>query len=72
MLKFAYLITEDGRRVSLGRITFWLLLCFMIYFWFIEGEVPESLFSTWWLILLYNFGKKAKPVLEKMIKRKQV
>ena len=69
-MDFKRLISEDGKHVSLGRVSFWILFVFMLWFWIEEMEVPESLFNTWWIILVYNFGKKITPILNKTVEKK--
>jgi len=64
-MNFKRLISEDCVHVSLGRTSFWILFCLLLWFWIQGKEVPESLFNTWWLVLLYNFGKKVTPFLNK-------
>lgn len=58
-MNFKRLISEDCEHVSLGRTTFWLLFFASIYYWlYLKQEVPDTLFNSWWIVLIYNFGKK--------------
>ena len=56
-------VTVSGKQelqsfVSIGRVSFWIILIFMSYYWYTEKTVPATLFDSWWIILLYNFSKK--------------
>jgi len=55
--------SEDKRGklqsyVSLGRVSFWIFLIIMCYFWCKDKAVPDTLYNSWIAVLLYNFSKK--------------
>ena len=53
---------NDGKLesfVSIGRVSFWIFLTFMGYFWMTDKVVPETLYHSWVSILIYNLAKKA-------------
>lgn len=50
--------------VSIGRVTFWLLMCFMCYFWIQGIPIPASLIETFNIIILYNFLKKPLDMID--------
>jgi len=60
---------ENGNQIiqkyiSLGRLCFWLTFIFMTIFWFwMEKDVPKSLYDVFYLMVLYNFFKKPLSVL---------
>lgn len=68
------LITEDGKAISLGRVSFWLLLLACIYFWFFEKIVdfPPTLFQAFCAVMLYNFGKKGVDLFNTFLETKKV
>jgi len=50
------LITQ--KYVSLGRFSFWITFSLMSWMWFHDSTVPDSLFNTFMVMVLYNFFKK--------------
>jgi len=53
------LISENGVDISLGRTTFWILFVISLYYWiYLKQDTPDTLFNSWWIVLIYNFGKK--------------
>jgi len=44
--------------VSIGRVSFWILLSILTWFWLTERVVPDTLYSSWIAVLLYNLSKK--------------
>lgn len=65
------LISEDGRRVSIGRLTFWVLLSVCLYFWlWLKTDAPYTLHESWIWLLFYNLGKKVLPVIDRWGERK--
>jgi hypothetical protein len=53
------LISEEKETMSLGRVTFWIVLLYMSWFWFSsEYEIPSTLITTFEWVMGYNFGKK--------------
>lgn len=55
-----YLVSEDGKSFSLGRLSFWIALGISIYFWFFRPvlEFPPSLMEFLFASLAYNLVKK--------------
>lgn len=66
-MSFKYLITEDGERVSIGRVTFIIILATMLFFWITGKTVVDTLFYTWVLLLVYNLSKKGIRSLDKFL-----
>lgn len=66
MMNINGLISENGSSVSLGRLTFWLLLIVCLWFWLRGAETPNSLYDAWALILLYNLGKKGVTAFDRL------
>jgi len=64
------LISEDGKQISIGRLTFWLLLFVCLWFWFHRAETPQTLFDAWTAMVLYNLGKKGIFAFDRMSERK--
>lgn len=61
------LISEDeGNKISLGRLSFWLIFALCWYFWlFLPVTVfPDSLFYTLAFLMAYNVSKKSLRVLD--------
>lgn len=71
-MRFHYLISEDGKGVSTGRIIMWILLGYSTYFWFFKSipEFPATLYNCFTSILLYNFGKKGIEVINTFVQEK--
>jgi hypothetical protein len=44
--------------VSIGRVSFWILLAYMSYFWLTLQVVPDTLYMSWIAVLIYNLSKK--------------
>lgn len=70
-MQFRNLISEnsldDGTPViSLGRVSFWLILSFCSYFWFcVEvAAFPPTLFYTLGFLMIYNVSKKSLKSLD--------
>lgn len=69
-------IMEDGgvdkSKVSLGRVAFWITFILCIYMWVANKPVPETLFESFWMLLVYNTVSKVTPsfsaVIDKIIK----
>ena len=65
------MISEDGKQVSIGRLTFWLLLFVCLYFWlYLHADAPDTLHESWIWIMFYNLGKKILPVIDRWGERK--
>lgn len=60
--RLAPLICEaQSRRVSAGRVAFWIAFAICAHFWVGRGtDVPPYLFGTLGALLAYNFGKKTQ------------
>jgi hypothetical protein len=53
------LVSEDGKDVSIGRCSFWIVLGLMIWFWlFSVSAIPPTLITAFEWVMSYNFGKK--------------
>jgi hypothetical protein len=65
-MTFKNLISESGDRASLGRLTFWLLLCVCLWYWCRGQETPNTLFDGWAALLLYNLGKKGVGAFDRL------
>ena len=50
-------ILEDG-SLSMGRVMGWLTFGLLYFMWIAERPVPETLMSTFFALIGYNFGKK--------------
>lgn len=50
-------IFEDN-SLSLGRIMAWVMFGILIYMWLAGVAVPETLITTFFVLISYNFGKK--------------
>lgn len=72
-LIYRYLICEYDHKLSLGRVTFWILLCMNTYYWmYLQKDVPDTLFNSWWIILIYNLSKKGLRVFGEIFNKGQV
>lgn len=72
-MKFKRLVSEDGVNVSNGRLAFWILLIINIYFWlYLKRDVPSTLFNSWWIVLIYNFGKKGIGAVNAAFEKKRL
>jgi len=65
-MNFKRLVSEDGKNMSLGRVSFWLMLPLMFAYWcyfypFSGKDAPESLLMSFVTVLGYNLGKKFTP-----------
>ncbi|MGE4267191.1 MAG: hypothetical protein AB7F25_07130 [Deferribacterales bacterium] len=69
-MTFKNLISENGAQISIGRLTFWLLLCVCLWFWLRGADTPNTLFEAWAAMVLYNLGKKGVWAFDKMSERK--
>lgn len=58
---FGNLILGYRREISLGRLSFWLILGLTVYFWLERppADFPPSLDNALGLVLAYNLGGKA-------------
>ena len=52
------IIVEKG-SLSLGRVSYWIVLCVASYMWIASIMVPESLLIVLMALLSYNLGKKS-------------
>lgn len=58
-LSFIALISEDGKKLSVGRISFWICFIISIYYWWVLLiDIPSTLMQTLTTLLLYNVFKK--------------
>lgn len=70
MMNLKRLISENGKDISLGRTTFWVMFVVSLWYWVVlRQDTPNTLFNSWWIVLLYNFGKKGINVLSKKVGR---
>ena len=70
MMNLKRLISENGKDISLGRTTFWVMFVVSLWYWVaLRQDTPNTLFNSWWIVLLYNFGKKGINVLSKKVGR---
>ena len=74
-LKFSSLISEETREdgsiiVSLGRVSFWIILSFCTFFWFglPITSFPPNLFHTLVFLMIYNISKKSVKALDIALK----
>lgn len=66
------LISEDNKNISLGRVSFWILMGFSAYFWFCQpaANFPPTLYNILVAVILYNFGKKGLELVAPFIESK--
>lgn len=66
------LISEDGKKLSIGRVSFWVVFILCIYFWLLKDKeaFPPTLFDTFVFVLGYNVAKKPINVFSKYIDTK--
>lgn len=66
------LISEDNQKLSIGRVSFWIVFMICIYFWTWRDKdsFPPTLFETFIFILGYNIAKKPITVFSKYIDTK--
>lgn len=72
-MKWISLISEnEGKTVSLGRISYWIALSFSIYFWFWlpVNAFPPTLFEFLAATLIFNLGKKAVSTTRSVFNKK--
>lgn len=59
IMSFKHLISEDGKNVSLGRLSFWIIFIISLYMWiYLKKEIFEYQAQIFIALLLYNLGKK--------------
>ena len=68
-MKLNGLVSEDGIVLSLGRVSFWVVLGMSAYFWYVRSieAFPPTLYSVLSGLLLYNFSKKGLESLDKYV-----
>jgi uncharacterized protein YybS (DUF2232 family) len=60
-MKWQSLISEEvtGQwQVSLGRVSFWIVLVILCIMWCQQTAIPDTLFWTWMTLVGYNLAKK--------------
>jgi hypothetical protein len=58
-MTWRYIISEDGERVSLGRLAFWLIFMLCVgKYWLLGVDIPLYLFWSWSTLVAYNVLKK--------------
>ena len=53
--------STEGGKLSLGRVTFLILLAIAIVSWIQAKEIPSTLRDMLGILMAYNFGKKVAP-----------
>jgi hypothetical protein len=64
------LICSTGKYVSIGRVSFWIVMCIMVFMWLAQWPVPESLVWSWTTIVGYNLVKKPLGTVDEYVKNK--
>lgn len=53
---FAFIL--EGKDLSMGRIMAWVMFGILIYMWLTAMIVPETLITSFYVLISYNLGKK--------------
>jgi len=56
----AFLLEE--RQLSMGRVMAWVMFGILVYMWLASVAVPETLITSFYVLLSYNFSKKLLPL----------
>ena len=63
-LNFKMLIANTKGDVSLGRVSYWLVLVILMIFWGIQYDIPSSLEIVFLTLCSYNLGTKVNNTIQ--------
>jgi uncharacterized BrkB/YihY/UPF0761 family membrane protein len=58
------LFTEDDKRLSVGRLAFWIVLFIACFKWILDKEIGIYHNAVLGFLIAYNLGKKAFAILK--------